>query len=106
MRWRRKPPALCVSSPEAFGSTVFKPTLFVFMAWLLRHRATGRLDRLYFASCEGWALRDLYAAMAERSGLDGSLPGIYLHGARRALLAAEDAFCGNGAIDVLDGKAA
>ena len=83
------PGALHVQTPEQLGLEVFGPALFAFMVWLLRHPATGRLDRLYFASREGWALHGLYEAMREHSGIEG-LPGAtYLHGSRRALLAAQ-----------------
>lgn len=87
--------------PETFGPLLFGPVLFAFMAWLIRHPAVSRLDRLYFVSREGWMLEKLYNAMRERLALE--LPhGVYLHGSRRALLAAQmgaQASAGAGRID-------
>lgn len=80
---------LHIALPEQLGALVFAPALFAFMAWLIRHPALPRLDRLYFASREGWLLEQLYRAMRARAGT-GSLPhGIYLPCSRRALLAAQ-----------------
>ncbi|WP_428392371.1 hypothetical protein [Lichenicoccus sp.] len=83
------PPALHIASPEALGERVFGPAVFAFLAWLIRHPATARLDRLYFASREGWALERLYGAMRARLA-DNALPrGLYLPCSRRVMLAAQ-----------------
>jgi hypothetical protein len=96
--------ALHVETPEQFGELVFGPVLFAFMAWLMRHPAISRLDRLYFASREGWALEALYRAMRDQAGRDqagrdhagrnqaghaGLPPASYLPCSRRAVLAAQ-----------------
>jgi hypothetical protein len=83
------PPALHVATPEQLGRDVFGPVLFAFMAWLMRHPAVSRLDRLYFSSREGWALEALYSAMRENAGFQGLPPATYLHCSRRAVLAAQ-----------------
>ena len=75
--------------PERFAAGVFGPVLFAFMVWLMRHPAMCRLDRLYFASREGWLLETIYNAMREQAGISGLPRGTYLHGSRRALLAAQ-----------------
>ncbi len=77
-----------IDTPEQFGAGMFGPVLFAFMAWLMRHPAVSLLDRLYFASREGWALERLYNALREASGIARLPPGAYLHCSRRAVLAA------------------
>ena len=83
------PPVSRVDTPEQFGAEVFGPVLFAFMVWLMRHPAMQHLDRLYFASREGWALERLYNALREASGIAGLPPAVYLHCSRRAVLAAQ-----------------
>ena len=83
------PPALHIATPEALGERVFGPAVFAFLVWLIRHPATARLDRLYFASREGWVLERLYGAMRTRLA-DRNLPrGLYLPCSRRVMLAAQ-----------------
>lgn len=82
-------PAGNVDTPERFGAELFGPVLFAFMAWLMRHPALRHLDRLYFASREGWVLERLYHAMRAPSGIGQLPPSRYLHCSRRALLAAQ-----------------
>jgi hypothetical protein len=82
-------PRLHVETPEQFGALVFGPVLFAFMAWLMRHPAISRLDRLYFASREGWVLQALYSTLREQAGSAGLPRAIYLHCSRRAVLAAQ-----------------
>ena len=78
-----------IDTPEQFGAEMFGPVLFAFMAWLMRHPAVRHLDRLYFASREGWALERLYNAMREAGGIARLPPAAYLHCSRRAVLAAQ-----------------
>ncbi len=77
-----------IDTPEQFGAELFGPPLFAFMAWLIRHPATARLDRLYFASREGWLLERLYGALRAELAGRGLPLGIYLPCSRRAVLAA------------------
>ena len=78
-----------IDTPERFGAEMFGPVLFAFMVWLMRHPAMRHLDRLYFASREGWALEGLYNAMLGPSGVARLPPAVYLHCSRRAVLAAQ-----------------
>ena len=83
------PPVAHIATPEALGEEVFGPAVFAFLAWLIRHPATARLDRLYFASREGWVLERIYSVMRTRLA-DRALPrGLYLPCSRRVMLAAQ-----------------
>lgn len=82
-------PEVDIGTPEQFGAETFGPVLFAFMVWLMRHPAVRHLDRLYFASREGWALEGLYNAMRAPSGIERLPPAVYLHCSRRAVLAAQ-----------------
>ena len=86
---RRLPPEVHISTPEQFGADLFGPVLFAFIAWLLRHPAIRHLDRLYFASREGWALVRLYEALRGPGSMRQLPPAAYLHCSRRAVLAAQ-----------------
>ncbi len=82
-------PEVPIETPEQFGAEMFGPVLFAFMVWLMRHPAMRHLDRLYFASREGWALEGLYNALRGPSGIARLPPAVYLHCSRRAVLAAQ-----------------
>ena len=86
---------LHIETAEQVGTLVFGPVLFAFMAWLMRHPAVPYLDRLYFASREGWMMERLYTAMREQAGLHDKTgitalpPATYLPCSRRAALGAQ-----------------
>jgi FMN phosphatase YigB (HAD superfamily) len=82
------PAPVLLSRPEEAGAVMFGPLLFAFIAWLARHPAVAQLDRLFFASREGWFLKRLYDAVRAASGRTDLPPSSYFHASRRAVLSA------------------
>lgn len=80
-----------VGSAHDLGYCAYGPALFAFTAWLTKQPALKGLDRLYFLSREGWALRPVYDAVRAAVGPDRLPPSTYLYVSRRAVLLAGQA---------------
>ncbi|WP_267360213.1 rhamnan synthesis F family protein [Methylobacterium sp. GC_Met_3] len=85
---RAGPPYLSLGSARAVGSVVFGPLMLLFMSWLIRHEALGRVDRLYFLAREGDFLVEIYQLIRERYGLRHLPEGRYFHVSRQVAIGA------------------
>jgi len=85
---RAGPPYLSLGSARAVGSVVFGPLLLLFMSWLIRHEALGRVERLYFLAREGDFLVKVYRLIRERYGLRHLPEGRYFHVSRQVAIGA------------------
>ncbi|MGU3329539.1 rhamnan synthesis F family protein [Methylobacterium mesophilicum] len=85
---RAGPPFLTLCSARAVGSVVFGPLMLLFMSWLIRHEALGRVERLYFLAREGDFLVKVYRLIRERYGLRHLPEGSYFHVSRQVAIGA------------------
>ncbi|WP_331303352.1 rhamnan synthesis F family protein [Methylobacterium oryzae] len=85
---RADSPYLSLGSARAAGSVVFGPLMLLFMSWLIRHEALGRVERLYFLAREGDFLVKIYRSIRERYGLRHLPEGRYFHVSRQVAIGA------------------
>ncbi|WP_342110973.1 rhamnan synthesis F family protein [Methylobacterium sp. SI9] len=85
---RAGPPYLTLGSARAVGSVVFGPLMLLFMSWLIRHEALGRVERLFFLAREGDFLVKVYRLIRERYGLRHMPEGRYFHVSRQVAIGA------------------
>ncbi|UIY43231.1 rhamnan synthesis F family protein [Methylobacterium radiotolerans] len=85
---RPGPPYLSLGSARDVGYVVFGPLMLLFMSWLIRHEALGRVERLYFLAREGDFLVKVYRLIRERYGLRHLPEGRYFHVSRQVAIGA------------------
>lgn len=85
---RAAPPYLSLGSAREVGYVVFGPLMLLFMSWLIRHEALGRVERLYFLAREGDFLVKVYRLIRERYGLRHLPEGRYFHVSRQVAIGA------------------
>jgi FMN phosphatase YigB (HAD superfamily) len=85
---RATPPYLSLGSARDVGYVVFGPLMLLFMSWLIRHEALGRIERLYFLAREGDFLVKVYELIRERYGLRHLPEGRYFHVSRQTAIGA------------------
>ncbi len=85
---RVAPPYLALGSAHEVGYVVFGPLMLLFMSWLIRHEALGRVERLYFLAREGDFLVKVYRMIRERYGLRHLPEGSYFHVSRQTAIGA------------------
>lgn len=85
---RAGPPYLTLGSARAVGSVVFGPLMLLFLSWLIRHEALGRVERLFFLAREGDFLVKVYRLIRERYGLRHLPEGRYFHVSRQVAIGA------------------
>jgi len=85
---RAGPPYLSLGSARDVGYVVFGPLMLLFMSWLIRHEALGRVERLYFLAREGDFLVKVYLLIRERYGLRHLPEGRYFHVSRQVAIGA------------------
>ena len=85
---RAGPPYLTLGSARDVGSVVFGPLMLLFMSWLIRYEALGRVERLYFLAREGDFLVKVYRLIRERYGLRHLPEGRYFHVSRQVAIGA------------------
>lgn len=85
---RAGPPYLTLGSARAVGSVVFGPLMLLFLSWLIRQEAVGRVERLFFLAREGDFLVKIYRLMRERYGLRHLPEGRYFHVSRQVAIGA------------------
>ncbi len=85
---RAGPPYLSLGSARDVGYVVFGPLMLLFMSWLIRHEALGRVERLYFLAREGDFLVKVYRLIRERYGLRHLPEGRYFHVSRQVAIGA------------------
>gem|GEM_PF-644418 len=85
---RPGPPYLTLGSARDVGSVVFGPLMLLFMSWLIRHEALGRVERLHFLAREGDFLVKVYRLIRERYVLRHLPEGSYFHVSRQVAIGA------------------
>ncbi|WP_331326175.1 rhamnan synthesis F family protein [Methylobacterium fujisawaense] len=85
---RAGPPYLSLGSARDIGYVVFGPLMLLFMSWLIRHEALGRVERLYFLAREGDFLVKVYRLIRERYCLRHLPEGRYFHVSRQVAIGA------------------
>ena len=85
---RACPPYISLGSARDVGYVVFGPLMLLFMSWLIRHEALGRVERLYFLAREGDFLVKVYRLIRERYGLSHLPEGRYFHVSRQVAIGA------------------